>query len=78
MVMKKEAPYPSQAEVYSLRRRFPKGMRVKLVQMDDPQAPPAGTLGTVRSVDDIGTVFVAWDNGCGLGVAYGCDICVPV
>ena len=43
--------------------------------MDDPQAPPVGTKGTVRGVDDIGSIMVAWDNGCGLSVAYGEDIC---
>ena len=26
-------------------------------------------------VDDIGSIMVAWDNGCGLSVAYGEDIC---
>ena len=39
------------------------------------QAPPVGTKGTVRGVDDIGSIMVAWDNGCGLSVAYGEDIC---
>ena len=43
--------------------------------MDDPQAPPVGTKGTVRGVDDIGSIMVAWDNDCGLSVAYGEDIC---
>lgn len=43
--------------------------------MDDPQAPPVGTKGTVYGVDDIGNIMVAWDNGCGLSVAYGEDIC---
>ena len=61
-----------------LRERFPKGTRVELVKMDDPQAPPIGTNGTVRGVDDIGSILVAWDNGCGLSVAYGEDICRKV
>lgn len=43
--------------------------------MDDPQAPPIGTKGTVRGVDDIGSIMVAWDNGCGLSVAYDEDFC---
>lgn len=43
--------------------------------MDDPQAPPIGTKGTVRGVDDIGSIMVAWDNGCGLSVAWGEDEC---
>ena len=58
-----------------LREQVPAGSRVELVKMDDPQAPPVGTKGTVRGVDDIGSIMVAWDNGCGLSVAYGEDVC---
>ena len=65
----------SKEALQTLRERFPKGTRVELLQMDDPQAPPIGTKGTVRGVDDIGSIMVAWDNGCGLSVAYGEDIC---
>ena len=65
----------SEEALQTLRERFPKGTRVELLQMDDPQAPPIGTKGTVRGVDDIGSIMVAWDNGCGLSVAYGEDIC---
>ena len=61
-----------------LRASFPRGCRVELVRMDDPQAPPIGTQGTVIGVDDIGTILVDWDNGSGLGVAYGEDECVRV
>ena len=43
--------------------------------MDDPQAPPVGTKGTVLGVDDIGSVAVAWDNGSRLSVVYGEDFC---
>ena len=43
--------------------------------MDDPQAPPIGTHGTVIGVDDIGSIVVDWDNGCGLSVAWGADHC---
>ena len=41
--------------------------------MDDPQAPPVGTKGTVYGVDDIGSILVDWDNGSGLNVAFGMD-----
>lgn len=58
-----------------LRWEYPVGCRVELVQMDDVQAPPIGTKGTVRGVDDIGSIMVRWDNGCGLSVAYGEDMC---
>ena len=68
----------SKEALQALRERFPKGTRVELVQMDDPQAPPIGTKGTVIGVDDIGTIHVKWDSGSGLGVAYGEDICRKV
>ncbi len=61
--------------VANLRRIYTKGTRVKLVKMDDAQAPPIGTLGTVKGVDDIGSIMVAWDNGSSLSVAYGEDEC---
>lgn len=70
--------FPSRELVESLRKRYPVGCRVELVRMDDPQAPPVGTKGTVRGVDDIGSIMVAWDNGCGLSVAYGEDTCKVV
>lgn len=62
----------------ALREQYPKGTRVELVQMDDSQAPPVGTKGTVRGVDDMGSIMIAWDNGSGLNVVYGVDICRKV
>ena len=61
--------------VERLRREYPIGCRVELIKMDDIQAPPIGTRGTVRGVDDIGSIMVRWDNGSSLSVAYGEDIC---
>ena len=58
-----------------LREQFPVGARVELVQMDDVHAPPVGTKGTVRGVDDIGSIMVSWDNGSSLSVVYGEDAC---
>ena len=60
-------------QLQRLREAYPKGSRVELIQMDDLQAPPIGTLGTVIGVDDIGSIMVRWENGCGLSVAYGED-----
>ena len=56
------------------KEKYKRGDRVMLVKMDDIQAPPVGTQGTVRFVDDIGTVHVSWDNGSSLGAAMGADI----
>lgn len=67
-------------EVEYIRERFPVGCRVRLNHMNDPYRTDmvAGLLGTVRSVDDIGTVHVAWDNGSSLGVVLGEDSCSRV
>lgn len=68
----------SREAVQALRECYPRGTRVELVRMDDPQAPPVGTRGTVIGVDDIGSIMVVWDNGSGLSVAYGEDLCRKV
>ena len=57
-----------------LREAYPAGTRVELVQMDDAQAPPTGTRGTVTGVDDTGSLLVNWDNGSGLNVIWGVDV----
>ena len=64
---------PTDKEVEAVRAAYPSGTRVQLIQMDDPQAPPIGTKGTVICVDDVGSLLVNWDNGSGLNVAYGKD-----
>ena len=58
-----------------LRKKYPTGARVELLQMEDMQAPPRGTKGTVYGVDDTGSLLVHWDNGSGLNVIYGVDSC---
>lgn len=66
--------FPSKEIVEGIRREYPAGTRVELVQMDDVQAPPVGTKGTVKGVDDTGSLLMRWDNGSGLNVVYGEDI----
>ena len=36
-----------------LRNMYPAGTRVRLLHMDDIQAPPYNTLGTIKNIDDI-------------------------
>ena len=62
----------------SLREQFPQGARVELLRMDDLQAPPIRTRGTVRGVDDSGSIMVVWDSGCSLQVLFGVDECRKV
>ena len=66
---------PSDKELKMVREMYPKGTRVVLLEMDDPQAPPIGTKGTVQGGDDIGSILVNWDNGGSLSVVYGEDSC---
>ena len=66
--------FPSKEIVERLRSQYPAGTRVKLVQMDDPQAPPMGTNGTVMGVDDTGSLLMHWDTGSMLNVIYGEDV----
>ena len=67
--------FPSRETVERIRAQYPFGCRVELIKMDDIQAPPIGTKGTVTGVDDIGSIMVSWDNGSTLHIVYGEDIC---
>ena len=67
--------FPDRKIVERLRNQYPKGSREVLDRMEDFQAPPIGTKGTVIGVDDIGSIMVRWDNGSSLSVAYGEDSC---
>lgn len=54
--------------VSQIKKMYPKGTIVRLIKMDDSQAPPVGTIGTIDHVDDAGTIHVHWQNGSGLGL----------
>lgn len=56
-----------------LRKQYPKGTKIELLEMDDVQAPPVGTVGTVQGVDDLGSLLVRWENGSSLSVIDGVD-----
>lgn len=61
-------------QLAALNSQYPFGTRVELLRMDDVQAPPIGTRGTVMGIDDVGSLLVDWDNGSGLNVIYGIDL----
>lgn len=67
--------FPSREIVERIKKQYPEGTRVELLKMDDAQAPPIGTKGTVRGIDDTASILVRWDNGSGLNVVYGEDVC---
>ena len=54
--------------VRMIRSVFTPGTRIRLLYMEDRQAPPSGTEGTVVDVDDIGSVLMKWDNGSSLNL----------
>ena len=66
---------PSRDDIQRIRERYPAGTRVELIRMNDPynRSLRPGRKGTVVDVDDMGTVFVKWDCGSGLGVVLGED-----
>lgn len=70
--------FPSRKEVERVRKEFPNGTRIKLVRMNDVQAPSKDTEGTVVAVDDTASLIVKWDNGSRLNVIYGKDIICKV
>lgn len=51
-----------------LKKQFPINSRIKLVSMNDTKAPPIGTQGVIKCIDDAGTIHVKWDNGSSLGI----------
>ena len=65
--------FPNKETVECIRRMYPAGTRVELLAMDDVQAPPVGTLGTVLGVDDTASLIMRWDNGSGLNVVWQQD-----
>ena len=50
--------FPDRKTVELLRKEYPAGTRVILEEMDDVQAPPVGTMGTVIGVDDAGDLLM--------------------
>ena len=60
--------------VKRMKDTYAPGTRIQLDYMgDDPRPIPPGTKGTVRIVDDIGTVHCDFDNGRQLGLVPGED-----
>jgi len=57
-----------------MKENYPPGTRIMLLQMgDDPRPIEPNTRGTVKAVDDIGTLHCAFDNGRSLGIVPGED-----
>ena len=59
-------------QLKQLREEYPADTRVELIHMDDPynRKLVPGCQGTVRWVDDMGTIYINWDFGASLGLIF--------
>jgi hypothetical protein len=60
-----------QEKVKRIKELYPEGTEIVLRHMNDAQAPPSGTVGTVRRVDDMGQIH--W-TGSGLALNVDEDV----
>lgn len=61
--------------VERLRKQYPAGTKVELVEMNDPyRHMPPGLKGIVKSVDDACSVHINWENGSTLAAIHGVDV----
>ena len=63
----------NEKKIEMLRQRYPEGTRICLDHMEDLCPVESGTCGTVRFVDDAGTLHCKFDNGRMLGVIPDVD-----
>ena len=64
---------PSKNELDRIRRDYPVGTIIELIEMSDKFAPPSSTLGEVIGVDDMGDLEIRWATGSGLKVILSED-----
>ena len=64
---------PSENELDRIRREYPVGTIIELIEMSDKFAPPKGTLGEIEGVDDLGDILVRWQTGSSLKVILSED-----
>ena len=68
----------SREQVQRIREQYPPGTRIRLHHMEDAQAVPEGTEGTVIAVDGMGQLLMKWDNGRSLSLIPGVDSFSPI
>ena len=65
--------FPTENELEMLREKYPKGTKIRLIHMNDPQPVPSGTIGEVALIDDAGNIHINWQNGRSLAIIEGVD-----
>ena len=72
--MKRKSMFPDEKTVERVRREYPVGTRVRLIEMpEEPYPLPKGALGTVIGVDDTAALLMKWDCGRSISVIFGVD-----
>lgn len=66
--------FMKQAKKDAIRKAYPAGTKIEILFIEDTQAPPLGTKGTVVGVDDAGHILVSWENGSRLNIIFGEDV----
>lgn len=62
-----------QIKINQLKTKYPKGTKIKLIEMQDPYPIPSGTIGKVKLIDDMGQIHIQWENNSGLALIEGID-----
>lgn len=63
----------SEKDLKKIKEKYPKGTKIKLINMEDDYGVPSGTLGKVDFIDDEGQIHMKWDNGSSLALIEGLD-----
>jgi len=57
-----------QHSAQEIKAKYKEGTKIRLIKMEDIQAPPLGTTGIVQFVDDAGQIHCNWPNGSTLAL----------
>jgi len=64
----------SEEEIKAIKNKYTPGTKLELIKIYDYINPvPTGATGEVINVDDIGVVYISWNNGSTLGLVVGID-----
>jgi len=66
--------FPTKEQVELVRQNYPKSTRIEVTHIDDPYSKlTAGSRGSVKFIDNTGSLFCDFDNGEHIGLLYGID-----
>lgn len=69
---KAKRPY-AQHSVFKVKKKYNIGTRIKLIKMYHIEPLPKGSKGTIDFIDEVGTIYMKWDNGSSLKLIAGVD-----